>query len=35
MKLKGTLSKKNQEKLKIYFEKIKNADTKQRSNKPK
>lgn len=35
MKVKGTLSKDHKEKLKIYFEKLKNADTKQRNNKLK
>ena len=35
MKKKGTISKKNKDKLKIYFDKIKNADIKQRSNKSK
>jgi hypothetical protein len=35
MKKKGTISKKNLKKLEIYFEKIKNADTKQFNNKPK
>ena len=33
MKTKGSLSKKNKEKLKIYFDKV-NADTKQRNTKP-
>jgi len=35
MKKKGTISKKNLKKLEIYFEKIKNANTKQRSNQSK
>ena len=35
MKPKGVLSKKHKEKLKIYFAKIEDANTKQRNNKSK